>query len=361
MQKPDILDSSSPTGPRPSTFPPPSQRIAVVVNGNAKSVTDEVISTLDQILLGGDLFVSRRLEDAAEIAQTIVTRGYGTVLTGGGDGTFTVMVTEVVREARRRNRVVPRFGLLKLGTGNALAWVVGASRAKGRGLAADVQRLQEDAGSRPVRLIEIEGYIAPFCGFGADAVVLHDYADIKNLLLRTPLKRVAAGPLSYAIASATRSLPSFVFRRMPHCRVVNDGGDACRIGAKGSILGRPIPRGETIYEGPMKLCGISTIPYYGFGLRAFPYAEERPDRMHLRITTINPLAFAANFGAIWRGEYENPHVLFDYLVESVTIDMDPPTSFQIGGDPHGERARVKAVLSPQPIRLVDFYAPPSAV
>ena len=29
--------------------------IAVVVNGNAKNVTAEVISTLDQILLGGDL------------------------------------------------------------------------------------------------------------------------------------------------------------------------------------------------------------------------------------------------------------------------------------------------------------------
>jgi diacylglycerol kinase family enzyme len=359
MQKPEAVDVL-PASRRHSSVPPASQRIAVVVNGNAKSVNDEVISTLDQILLGGDLFVSRRLEDAAEIAQTIVTRGYGTVLTGGGDGTFTVMVTEVVREARRRKRPLPRFGLLKLGTGNALAWVVGASRAKGRGLAADIQRLQEDAGSRAVRLIEVEGYIAPFCGFGADAVVLRDYADIKQVVSRTPLRRYAAGPLSYAVASATRSLPSFFFRRMPHCRIVNDGADAFRIGAKGSILGRPIPRGETVYEGPTKLCGLSTIPYYGFGLRAFPYADERPDRMHLRLTTIDPVSFAANFAAIWRGDYENPHVLFDYLVESVTIDMDPPTAFQIGGDPHGERARVKAVLSADPVRLVDFYAPPSA-
>jgi diacylglycerol kinase family enzyme len=344
----------------PSTVPPPSQRIAVVVNGNARSVTGEVISTLDQILLGGDLFVSRRLEDAADIARTIVSRGYGTVLTGGGDGTFTVMVTEVVGQAQRENRPLPRFGLLKLGTGNALAWVVGASKAKGRGLAADIQRLREDAGSRRVRLIEVEGFIAPFCGFGADAEVLRDYADVKNMLLKTPLKNVAAGPLSYAIASTTRSIPSYVFRKMPHCRVINDGADSYRIGAKGSIVGRPIPRGETIYEGPMRLCGLSTIPYYGFGFRAFPYAEERGDRMHLRLTTITPVTFVKNFAAIWRGEYENPHVLFDYLVESVTVEMDPPTPFQIGGDPHGERARIQAVLSPQPIRLVDFYAPPSA-
>src|SRR4030095_1952827 len=97
--------------------------------------------------------------------------------------------------------------------GSALGWVAGPSRAKGRGLAADIQRLQEDAGSRAVRLIEVEGYIAPFCGFGADGVVRRDYADIKQVVSRPPLRRSAAGPLSYAVASATRSLPSFFFRR----------------------------------------------------------------------------------------------------------------------------------------------------
>src|SRR5947209_2618615 len=72
---------------------PRDGRIAVVVNGNAKSVTAEVIETLDQILEGGDLFVSRRVEESEAIARTLVDRGYGTILTGGGDGTFTVVVT----------------------------------------------------------------------------------------------------------------------------------------------------------------------------------------------------------------------------------------------------------------------------
>ncbi len=353
---PSELGSQAP----PPSVPPPSDRVAVVVNGNAKSVNDEVISTLDQILLGGDLFVPRRLEDAQDIAQTLVSRGYGTVLTGGGDGTFTVMVTEVVRAARRQGKLPPRFGLLKLGTGNALAWVVGASQAKGRGLAADIQRLREDAGSREVRLIEVEGFIAPFCGFGVDAVVLSDYQQVKSQLSKTPLKPVAAGPLGYAVASVTRSIPSYFFRRVAHCRVINDGADAYRMGAKGSVMGPPIPSGEIIYEGPARIAALSTIPYYGFGFRMFPYAEERSDRMHLRVSTITPVPFVRNFKAIWRGEYDNPALLFDYLVEAVSIEMDPPTVFQIGGDPRGERARVKAVLSTQPIRLVDFYAPPSA-
>ncbi|MEY2930867.1 MAG: hypothetical protein RL033_1616, partial [Pseudomonadota bacterium] len=88
--------------PLRSNAPPPPEppgRIAVVVNGNAKNVTAEVISTLDQILLGGDLFVSRSLREADEIAQVLVARRYGTVLTGGGDGTFSVMVTKVYAEA----------------------------------------------------------------------------------------------------------------------------------------------------------------------------------------------------------------------------------------------------------------------
>lgn len=335
------------------------QRIAVVVNGNAKNATADVISTLDQILNGGDLFVSRKLSDARHIAKTLVERGYGTVLTGGGDGTFTVMVTEVVHEARRAGRPLPRFGLLKLGTGNALAWVVGAQGATQHELQADIGRLIEDAGSRTMRLIEVEGFIAPFCGLGADALVLADYGKVKTALGKTPLKRVAPGPLGYILATTTRSIPRFIAKKMPYCRVRNDGGEAYRLGAKGARIGPPIATGQTLYEGPMRICGLSTIPYYGYGFRMFPYTEERPDRMNLRIATIGPASFIRHFSEIWRGDYDNPEEVFDYLVDAVTIEVDPETDFQIAGDPRGKRKTISALLSPTPIKLVDFYAPPN--
>jgi hypothetical protein len=178
--------------------------------------------------------------------------------------------------------------------------------------------------------------------------------------MKTPLKPIAAGPLAYAVSSVTRSIPSYFFRGVPHCRVVNEGGEAYRMGAQGSVVGLPFRKGETIYEGPARIASVSTIPYYGFGFRAFPYSEERPDRMNLRISTVTPIAFVRNFRAIWRGEWENPAMLFDYLVDDVRIEFDPPTPFQIGGDPRGERSSVRFHLSPTPIRLVDFYAPPSA-
>ena len=356
-------DESSERPSRPLTTSPPPElqrRVAVVVNGRARNVTGEVISTLDQILEGSDLFVSRNLEDAREIAKTLVLRGYDTVLTGGGDGTFTVMVTEVVREARRRNAQLPRFGLLKLGTGNALAWVVGAREVDGHELGADIRRLCEEAGSRSVRFVEAEGIISPFCGFGADASVLADYNWIRKSLGRTPLKRWSTGRSGYALAAVTRSLPNLLFKKMPHCRVINDGGEAYRVGPRGSVAGRPLARGEVLYEGPMRLCAMSTIPYYGYGFRLFPFAEDRPDRMQLRVTTMTPGEFVTNFRGIWRGDYENSGTVFDFLVDAVTIEMQPAAPFQVGGDSRGERESTRVVLSPTPIELVDFYAPPRA-
>src|SRR5579863_326589 len=74
-------DLAAPPATRPAEEAalPRGGRIAVVVNGNAKSVTAQVIATLDQILDSGDLYVSRRVEESEAIARTLVDRGYGTI------------------------------------------------------------------------------------------------------------------------------------------------------------------------------------------------------------------------------------------------------------------------------------------
>ena len=344
--------------PAPGSSSPP--RIAVVVNGNAKNVTAEVISTLDQILLGGDLFVSRSLEEADEIAKVVIGRGYGTVLTGGGDGTFSVMVTKVYAEAVRQGTELPRFGFLKLGTGNALAHVVGAS-GSGRGdLAADIRRLRQEAGSREVGLVQVDGVLAPFCGFGVDAMVLRDYESVKRALGGTPFERLGTGRIGYTVSSLTRSLPRSLVRGPARCRVINRGAECFRVGGAGIVPGAPLLDGEVLFDGPARLVGVATIPYYGYGLRAFPFAEERPDRMHLRISNLSAPAFVGHLRSIWRGEYENSAKISDFLVQCVDIEMEPPTPFQIGGDFCRVTEHMRVMLAPRRIRLVDFYAPPSA-
>lgn len=344
------------------TSPPVAvqKRIAVIVNGNAKSVTEEILATLDQIVEGGDLFVSRSIEEGHDIAATVLERGYGTVLTGGGDGTFTALVSDVVRLARKQGKKPPRFGLLRLGTGNALSWVVGASEAaKGKGLAADIQKLRADAGARPMRLIEVEDRIAPFCGFGIDANVLADFHRVRDALRKVPIARsYLTGIASYAIAATTMSLPAYLVKPTPYVRVINEGSPAEHLGDNGRPVGAPIPKGELIYEGKARMVSASTIPYYGFGFRVFPYADERPDRMALRITTIGSIEFVSNFKKVWRGEYHNATTLFDYLVDKVRIEIEPATPFQVGGDAMGDRSSVSVSLMEEPIELVDFYAPP---
>lgn len=329
-------------------------RVAVVVNGNAKRVSDDLVDMLDQIIQSGDLFVSRSLDEGREIARRIVARRYPTVLTGGGDGTFTQMVTWIVQEAERKGVEPPRFGMLKLGTGNALAWVLGAQE----GVVADLGRLRREGGSREIRLVDIEGTLSPFAGFGADALTLKHFQDVKDAFRRVPvLRRYGMGGVAYAVSIVGLSMPQVLLKPHDHVRVVNLGGPAQRLGVDGQPVGDPIGPGETLYDGPSRGTWFSTVPYWGFGARIFPFAEDREDRFNLRIVDIGSLDVAWNIRAIWKGTYRDDR-LHDFLVERIGVHFDEPMPLQVGGDLVGVRQDVEVALSKRPIRVVDYYAPP---
>ena len=350
--------TSNPPLANAARFGTAADRVAVVVNGRAKQVTEELVETLDQIVQSGDLFVSRSLEEGKDIARVIVERGYPTVLTGGGDGTFVQMVSWIVHVAEELGRPPPRFGLLKLGTGNAMAWVLGAQYRRGRGVVADLARLKSEGGSSTLRLIEVEEYLTPFGGLGADAVALEHHRATKLAFERTPvLRRVASGAMTYTVSFLGRSVPRFLFAKMPEFRVINAGQPAVRLGQDGRPVGRTIEAGEVLYEGPANLLAFATIPYWGFGARIFPYAEERPDRFDLRIVSFGSVAAVAHLREIWRGTYHSDR-LYDFLVDDVRIECERPMPLQIGGDVIGTRSEVRAQLSKRPIRVVDYYAPP---
>lgn len=331
-------------------------RVAVVVNGNARQVTEDLVQVLDQIVQSGDLFVSRDLAEAERIARTIAERRYHTVLTGGGDGTFVHMVTLIVRESRARGHEPPRFGLLKLGTGNALAWVLGSQDARNQGVVADLGRLRTEGGSRALRLIEVEDTLTPFAGLGVDAIALEHYGSTKEWLSRFPAtRRLSTGKAAYAISTVTRSMPEFLLRPHPRVRVVNEGAPVIRMG-KGDKPSAEYKTGEVIYDGPSRLVALSTIPYWGFGARIFPFADEREDRFSLRICDITSLQVAAHLRSIWRGTYRADSV-HDFLCDRIAIYYDEPMPLQVGGDVVGRRTLIRAALAP-PVQVVDYYAPP---
>jgi hypothetical protein len=180
---------------------------------------------------------------------------------------------------------------------------------------------------------------------------------MKQLFERTPgLKRLASGPVTYSASLLGRTVPRFLIAPMPEFRVINAGRPAIRMGQDGRPVGREIPEGETIYEGPAYILAFSTIPYWGFGARIFPFADERDDRFSLRVCDITSVQVAAHIRSIWRGSYRADSV-HDFLCERISIHYDDPMPLQIGGDVVGRRTVVTARLA-EPVEVVDYYAPP---
>src|ERR1700682_1218676 len=79
-----------------------AERVAVLLNANARAVSDGLRRELENFVPPEDLFFSRTFEDARSIARTVFDRGYRTVLTGGGDGTFVGYVNCLFEEALQR-------------------------------------------------------------------------------------------------------------------------------------------------------------------------------------------------------------------------------------------------------------------
>ena len=66
---------------------------------------------------------------------------------------------------------------------------------------------------------------------------------------------------------------------------------------------------------------------------------------------------ALHIREIWKGTYRTPR-LIDFLVDDVRIESDEILPVQIGGDAAGTSRSIRARLYPEPIAVVDFYAPP---
>lgn len=330
-----------------------AERVAVVLNGNARQVTDELVESFDQLVGAGDLFLSRSLGEAHGIASEIVDSGYPVVLTGGGDGTFVQMVTSITKEARSQNQEPPSFGLLRLGTGNSLAWALGAGTSR-KGVLADLARLRHDSAHKKVRLIEAQGLLSPFAGAGFDALGLKHFHEVRALVRHLPwIGKRGTGAVSYAISIPLLTIPELALRSRLQVRIVNHGA-ADRLDQHGQPTGRPIEKGEVIFEGGCIASLVSTIPYWGFGARVFPFAENRPpDRFCLRVVATNPVRVAAHMLSAWKGTYRDAG-LIDVYAEDVELEFERPTAIEIGGDPAGMTRSMRVRLHPEPVKLIDY-------
>lgn len=328
------------------------QRLAVILNGRARGVSPEVLHRIGRLMPRRDLFVSRTLHDSSDIAGDVVERGYEAVLLGGGDGTFVQCLTDLRAQARRHGAALPSLGVLKLGTGNALAWTLGASAPTVEGLRHDLARALEPQRAK-LDLIEVDGCLTPFAGLGLDAQILEDFHATTAALDRVGVGRYLGAWLRYALAVALKSTPRFMLRELQEVVAINLGSPAWRIGRGGERIGAPIARGQVLYRGRCSIASGSTIPYYGLGFKLFPYAQAMPDRFHLRCASSSAVEILANLPSLWRGDYASDSI-GDFLVDKVELRLERPAPIQIGGDLQPiPRDRLVLSLAPRAVTVIN--------
>lgn len=336
--------------------PAPGARVAVLLNANAKQVCPAVRRALSRIVADEHLYLSSTHDEADAIAEKVVSRRYATVFTGGGDGTFVAWVNRILEAAERLRGRPPRFGVLALGTGNAVAGMVGANpRRHVEDLARYVRG--EVPRTRRLDLLTCDGRRTPFAGVGLDAAVLNDYIWLKERLSCTPLRRLGLGLSGYGLAVALRSAPRRLLERRPaYCEIVNIGRAAWRLDSNGERIGRPVPHGELLYAGPALMAAASTVPYYGHALRAFPFAERAPGMMQLRVAAELPVrTVLLNLARIWAGTFTHPG-LVDFQAERIALRFERPMPLQVGGDAEGWRDELTLGMAASSVELVDFGA-----
>ena len=326
--------------------------VAVVLNRRARAVTSRMIRRLSQIHPSQHLFLSEDFEHSRKIAAQLASGGYHTVLFGGGDGTFVCCLNDLRDACLRQGRLLPRVGVLPLGTGNAIGYYQGIQPSL-RGVTAQIERAQQPHGpTHALPLLRVNGRLSPFAGTGLDSQILEDYTATTKAIDAMGLGRVIGSPLRYVLAVALRSVPRFVLRKLPEVEVINIGGPAYAIGPDGKPEPTPLPRGTVLYRGRCTLAGAATVPCYGFGVRIFPFADLVPDKFHLRCTDASAGETLAHLPAVLRGDYRSPS-LHDFLCDAVELRVSESVPMQRGGDLiPGRSDRLPIDLADSPIRLV---------
>jgi len=320
-------------------------RAVAIVNGNARRVRDGVRAKLERVLPGGVRF-TRSLDHARAVIREDIDRGLDLIVLAGGDGTIVMGLALIAEACRGAGRPEPAIGLLRLGSGNAFADAVGA----GDDAAADLARLVRGEGTwRKLAMLEVLGMRAPFVGLGLDAQLLEDHHQVGKLIDRVPGARRLGGGARYALSVGLRSIPRFARDNRARAVVTNLGAPAIEM-ARGGATGREVAAGAVMWRGPCTLIAGGTIPFFGFGLRMFPFSHVRRDRFHLRCGDGKLLEILRHVPAAFRGDYFSEHTR-DFLCERIAVELDVESPIEAGGELLASQRRVELGLG-TPVTVV---------
>jgi diacylglycerol kinase family enzyme len=332
---------------------PFQRRSAFLLNRNARAVNDALIEELAEIVPAGDLFLSRTLEDAEVFVRTIARRGYGQVFFGGGDGTLVASLSLMRKICDREGLEMPTIGVLKLGTGNAMAKSMNAASA-----VVDASHIVSKGPmeTKPMQLVETDdGVLTPFAGMGWDGAVLNDYVWLKKKVGATPVGRRAVESLwGYLGAMLFKTVPQEIRAELPTVKVTSKSDAYVMRSTPEGDVEELVPAGTVLFEGKAPIISVGSIPYFGYGFTMFPFAHSKPGYVQLRIGSIPiPVILANLWPSIWKGEFRYP-ALKDFLVKDVEIESDRDLPYQLGGDARGHRRTLMFKVSEQPVSMVEL-------
>lgn len=323
-------------------------RAVAIVNGNARRVGARLRKKLEAAMPGRVRF-TESLDHARQVVRAELAKGVDMVVLGGGDGTVVMGLSLIAEACRGMGKPEPAIGVLRLGSGNAIADTVGASDDP----ETDLVKLARGFGAwTKVPMMEVLGVRAPFVGMGVDAQLLEDQELVNRVVDRVPLARsVIGGGARYALSVALRSVPRFATSKRPNVVVTNRGAPAIVMTREGAT-GTTIAKDQQLWAGACTLVAGATIPYFGFGLKMFAFASSRTDKFHLRCGDAGLFEILRNTPAAFRGEYFSKHVT-DFLCDRVTIELDEESAIEAGGELLGRRRNVELSIG-APVTLVSL-------
>lgn len=324
----------------------PHVRAVAIVNGTARRYRERLRARLERALPSG-VRITRTLDEARDVLRTEIARGIDLVVFGGGDGTVVMGLTLLAEACRGAGKNEPAIGVLRLGSGNAIADTAGATDDP----AADLARMAAGQGRwQRVPMLDVLGVRAPFVGVGVDAQLLEDHVATNRVVDRVPLaRRLVGSSARYALSVALRSVPRFALTTRPVATVTNLGAPAVEMAVHGAT-GRAIPTDKVLWNGPCTLVAAATIPFFGFGLKMFSFAGSHPDRFQLRCGSAGLLEILRSTPAAFRGRYFSEQVR-DFMCERVEIALEYPVAVEAGGELLGHHQRIEVGVAPA-LRLV---------
>jgi diacylglycerol kinase family enzyme len=325
---------------------PAGRGLYIVVNANAKRGGRRIAVQIARALPSATVRLTKSLAELEGWLRTI--QEPRAILSAGGDGSAVALLNALDRVVPK-GEPFPTIGALPLGTGNAWAHALGA-----RKLDTCVKALARHDEVMPTKrygLFTCDGTLTFFGGCGWDAQILDDY---RIQVEASPSSRLAKSVWGYVSAMFVRTVPKSILHGRPHVIIENLGDEVFTVDEYGRVHPMEgVRRGTILYEGMASVAGAATCPEFGYGFRAYPFAERMLGYMNVRIYDAKTHRAVMDIPKLWKGQ----HPLFgmhDWFAKEVRMTFSRPMPLQIGGEAIGSRQTVEYRASDRMVDALDW-------